>query len=171
MKHKPLRMLALVVAATSVSACMGSFVLTRGLYRWNETVTDSKVVNNVIFWALNIVPIYSLCVTGDAVIFNFIEFWTGKNLLADAGPGADRVAVAVADDGTITVTRGGEHFLLVPRGPNRVDVLVDGVRKGSAERTATGGVVAFDDEGRELGVVTPEELEIGAELAAGSIIR
>src|SRR4051794_34069254 len=105
--------LSLVVAA-ALSACMGSFVLTKKLYAWNDAVTGSKIVNNIIFWALNVIPIYSLAVTGDAVILNFIEFWTGTNILAD-NAGVDpnaRAAVAVVDngDGSITVTRGSEVF-------------------------------------------------------------
>ena len=174
MKNFP-RLLAMSLIAGLLSACMGSFVLTRKLYAWNETVTGSKVVNNVIFWALNIVPIYSFAVGGDAFILNLIEFWTGTNLLADdaaaGGAGGDRVAVVANDDGTVTVTKGAERFVLVPHSADRVDVVVNGARVGSAERTANGGVVAFDAQGQEIGVVTPEEAELGADLAAKALSR
>lgn len=168
------RLLTFSVVLAAVSGCMGSFVLTKKLYGWNESVTGNKIVNNLIFWGLNIVPVYSLAVAGDALILNLIEFWTGNKMIADASDaaGADdgrRVAVVENEDGTLTVTRGGERFVLVPRGADRLDIVVDGAMVGSAERTATGGVVAFDAQGRELGVVTPEEAELGARLAAAAL--
>lgn len=166
-----IRLVAAVAVVTLASACMGSFVLTKGLYNWNDHVTGSKVVNNIIFWALNILPIYSLAVTGDAVIFNTIEFWTGKNLLADANdaPGKARVVVVENADGSVTVTRGAEQFVLVPNGSDRVDVVVNGKKVGAAERTKTGGMVAYDERGQEIAVVTPEEAEVGSTVAARAI--
>lgn len=64
------------------TACMGSFKLLKMIYNWNEKATDIKIVNNVLFWILNIIPVYSIAVFLDAVIFNLVEFWTGSNPLA-----------------------------------------------------------------------------------------
>lgn len=171
MKKLP-RLLALAVVTGSFSGCMGSFVLTRKLYAWNESVTNNKLVNQLIFWGLNIVPIYSLAVTGDAFILNLIEFWTGNKLLADASStdadDGEEVAVVESEGGALIVTRGVERFVLVPRGSDRVEIFVDGASVGVAERTAAGGIVAFDARGQELGVITPEEAELGARLAAAA---
>src|SRR5699024_4124409 len=46
------------------------------------SVSDNKFVNNVLFWAMNIVPVYPLFAFGDVVVFNLIEFWSGSNPLA-----------------------------------------------------------------------------------------
>ena len=64
------------------TACLGSFELTQKLHHWNSNATSSKFVNNLLFWVLNIVPVYSIAVTVDAVIFNLIEFWGGSNPIA-----------------------------------------------------------------------------------------
>lgn len=68
--------------STTLTSCLGSFAAFNGLKDWNQRITDSKFVNNLIFWALNIVPVYGLFLTGDAIIFNLIEFWTGSNPIA-----------------------------------------------------------------------------------------
>ncbi len=160
------RTLTLSLVVLVAAGCMGSFVLTRKLYAWNESFTDSKMVNNLVFWGLNILPVYSLAVAGDAVILNLIEFWSGSNPLGDA-----KVTMVTNPDGTITLTRGDEVFVLVPRGDNRVDVLVDGALAGSAEHTDVGGIVAFDASGHEIGVVTPEEVEVSERVVAAELAR
>lgn len=71
----------LAVAILSTS-CLGSFHAVSSLKTWNDSVSDSKFVNNVLFWAMNIVPVYPLFVLGDAVVFNLVEFWSGSNPLA-----------------------------------------------------------------------------------------
>lgn len=86
MKNKTFRTIA-VLALTAVvgftqTSCMGSFKLLRSLYSWNESATDNKIANNIIFWAFNIIPVYSIAVFVDAVVLNLIEFWTGSNPIA-----------------------------------------------------------------------------------------
>ncbi|GGE38042.1 hypothetical protein GCM10010832_17890 [Psychroflexus planctonicus] len=39
-------------------------------------------MDNLVFWALNIVPVYSLFLAGDVFLFNLLEFWTGSNPIA-----------------------------------------------------------------------------------------
>lgn len=72
-------MLSLAFLCTS---CLGSFSAFNGLKDWNQDVTNNKFVNNAIFWGLNIIPVYSIFLFGDAVIFNLMEFWTGSNPIA-----------------------------------------------------------------------------------------
>ena len=64
------------------SSCMGKFALLKKLYSWNEKATGNKFLDNLLFWILNIVPVYSIVVFVDAVILNLIEFWTGVNPIA-----------------------------------------------------------------------------------------
>ena len=41
-----------LIAASSValSGCFGSFALTSKLHNWNGSVSDSKFVNELVFW-------------------------------------------------------------------------------------------------------------------------
>lgn len=64
------------------SSCLGSFSAFNNLKDWNQDVTDSKFVNNAIFWGLCIIPVYGLFFVGDVLIFNTLEFWTGSNPIA-----------------------------------------------------------------------------------------
>ncbi|WP_321426752.1 DUF3332 domain-containing protein [uncultured Bacteroides sp.] len=67
-----------------LSSCVGSFSLFNKLVTWNQNVSD-KFVNEVVFLALNIVPVYGVCYLADAVVINSIEFWTGSNPVAKVG--------------------------------------------------------------------------------------
>ncbi|MDD4636227.1 MAG: DUF3332 domain-containing protein [Bacteroidales bacterium] len=75
---------ALIGATTLFSSCIGSFKLTNKVLDWNKTIGD-KFVNEVVFVAMHIVPVYQLSIFADAVILNSIEFWTGENPVVKAG--------------------------------------------------------------------------------------
>lgn len=73
---------ALAATLLTQTGCLGSFTLTKNVLEFNNTVTNDKIVNNLIFWVMNIIPVYSVVVFVDAVILNLIEFWTGENPIA-----------------------------------------------------------------------------------------
>ena len=76
---------ALLLSATIIlTSCIGSFRLTNNIKDWNEGVS-SKWVNEVIFVALHIVPVYQIAIFVDAVVLNSVEFWTGSNLVVEPG--------------------------------------------------------------------------------------
>ncbi len=60
------------------SSCMGSFSLWNKLLAWNDTLGD-KYVNELVFLALWIVPVYELAMLADVLVLNSIEFWSGEN--------------------------------------------------------------------------------------------
>lgn len=64
------------------NSCLGSFSAFNNLRDWNDGLTDSKFLDNLVFWVLNIVPVYGLFFLGDVIIFNVIEFWSGSNPIA-----------------------------------------------------------------------------------------
>jgi len=72
-------MAAILLTQTS---CLGSFVLTKSLLEFNTTVTNDKIVNNLVFMGLCILPVYEIALFVDAVALNLIEFWTGENPVA-----------------------------------------------------------------------------------------
>ena len=116
-----LRLVATIAAVATATGCMGSFALTKMVYGWNESVTGNKIINNVIFWGLNILPVYSIAVTVDVVILNTIEFWTGTKLIADASVEGDtRVAVSERDDGALVVIRGAVVYTLIPESADQI---------------------------------------------------
>lgn len=65
---------------SSMTSCMGKFALTRNLYTWNDQVSN-KFVNEILFVAFWIVPVYEVCGLADLLVLNSIEFWSGDNPL------------------------------------------------------------------------------------------
>jgi len=78
------RIITLVVLAFFIAAntgCYGSFALTKKIYKWNGSL-GNKWVKSIVFWVLEIVPVYEVCAWVDVVVLNTIEFWLGSNPLA-----------------------------------------------------------------------------------------
>jgi len=63
---------------------MGKFVAHGKLAAWNMQATGEKWLNELIFIGLVVIPVYEIAWLADAVIFNSVEFWTGKNPMAAA---------------------------------------------------------------------------------------
>ena len=99
------RMIAVCVLAGLLplaSGCFGSFGMTRKVYGFNKQVSSDKWVREIVFLVLVIVPIYGLATLADGLIFNLIEFWTGRNpVLAEDG---DSQTIRTAE-GSATLTR------------------------------------------------------------------
>jgi len=70
----------------SVASCFGNFALTRKVYNFNKGIGDKSIVGGAIrtllFWGMNIVPIYYFAGLIDLFILNLIECLTGSNPLA-----------------------------------------------------------------------------------------
>lgn len=83
MKKKYLSVaLVLALAASMVStSCIGSFALTNKLLSWNKTISN-KFVNELVFFAFWIIPVYEVSSLADVLVFNSIEFWSGNNPVA-----------------------------------------------------------------------------------------
>ncbi|OJU48164.1 MAG: hypothetical protein BGN96_05295 [Bacteroidales bacterium 45-6] len=68
----------LIAGSITFSSCIGSFSLTHKVLSWNQTL-DNKFVNELVFIALHIVPVYPVAIVIDGLVINSIEFWTGDN--------------------------------------------------------------------------------------------
>jgi hypothetical protein len=120
-------LLALVLSFALImqTGCYGSFSLTKKVYEFNGNVGD-KFINTVVFWVLNIVPVYSIAVFLDAVLFNLIEFWTGSNPLAMNEGDIDQQIIKAGDlEYLITTTRNNIHIeqLVGPQQGESADII------------------------------------------------
>ena len=117
---KKLTICTLLSASVLFSSCLGSFSAFNGLRDWNDGLTNSKFVDNLVFWALNIVPVYGLFMFGDVFIFNVIEFWSGSN----------PIAMKEGDREVQIVEKDGNTFEMVAT-KNRLQLkVIEGERKG-----------------------------------------
>ena len=83
MKTKLITKTIAIVLASSIlfQSCIGSFSLTKKYWEWNNSATDNKFLNAIIFWIIGHV-VTSATLFIDVVILNTIEFWTDSNPLA-----------------------------------------------------------------------------------------
>lgn len=63
------------------TSCIGSFALTNKILSWNHSV-GNKFVNELVFIAFWIVPVYEVSALADVLVINSIEFWSGNNPVA-----------------------------------------------------------------------------------------
>lgn len=75
---------ALLGGSLLFSSCIGSFALWNQLKDWNQGI-GNKFVNELVFLAFNIIPVYGVAYFADVVVLNSIEFWSGSNPLAEVG--------------------------------------------------------------------------------------
>lgn len=85
MKEKKLTLVAVLLSGSLLfSSCVGSFGLFNRLSTWNQSV-GNKFVNELVFLAFNIVPVYGVAYLADVLVINSIEFWSGSNPMANVG--------------------------------------------------------------------------------------
>ena len=86
MKKSNLNLAATVMicGAFLFSSCIGSFGLHSKLVNWNQSI-GTKFVNELVYLACNIIPVYPVCYLADALVINSIEFWSGSNPMANVG--------------------------------------------------------------------------------------
>lgn len=140
---------AVVLAAgVLLSGCYGPFNLTRRLYQWNSQVGD-KWEKELVFLLLVALPVYQLTTFGDAVVFNSMEFWTGRN---PVDPPTKKSAIPQ----TRRLARGDQEVLLTyastPAGAN---LLIEQFRRGQGVggfrvEQRNGRTAGYDDDGRLL---------------------
>lgn len=121
----------LLAGSLTMSSCIGSFRLTNKVLAWNQTL-DNKFVNELVFLALNIVPVYPVSLLIDGVVINSIEFWTGENPM-EAGivkkvQGKDGVyTVETLKDGYKIKNESGQQMNLVyDKKTNTWNMVADG---------------------------------------------
>ncbi len=90
-----------IAASLGLSSCIGSFALTNRLMSWNKTISN-KFVNELVFVAFWILPVYEVSTIADILVLNSIEFWSGSNPMACSTQhikGADGRSYLVKCDG------------------------------------------------------------------------
>lgn len=61
--------------------CIGQMGMSGKVRQFNLEATESRWGREILFVALMVLPVYEFASMLDVIIFNSIEFWTGKNPL------------------------------------------------------------------------------------------
>lgn len=80
-KYFTVALVLLLCGSFVTTSCIGSFSLTNKLLSWNKQV-GNKFVNELVFFAFWILPVYEVSCLADVVVLNSIEFWSGSNPVA-----------------------------------------------------------------------------------------
>ena len=80
MKKNPILVSAILGIAVllPLQSCIGSFALTQKVIKWNNQV-GSKFINELVFFAFWLIPVYEVTSIADLFVLNSIEFWSGNN--------------------------------------------------------------------------------------------
>ena len=111
-KSKTLLVCAILSGSVLFSSCIGSFGLWNSLKDWNQGVSN-KFVNELIFLAFHIVPVYEIAYLADVLVLNSIEFWSGSNPTASIGEvktvqGENGEYLVKTNENGYTITKKGE---------------------------------------------------------------
>lgn len=117
MKKNPIKVSLLIAAACAVplQSCIGSFGLTHKVLDWNNQV-GTKFVNELVFFAFWVLPVYEVTAIADLLVLNSIEFWSGNNPVEASTKviDTDQGRYYIACDGkgyTVTAPNGDEMRL------------------------------------------------------------
>jgi len=175
--QRPHRMAACALAVALVaSGCYGPFTLTRKVYNWNGQVSDDRWVVEGVFLICSILPVYYIAGAADAIIFNSVEFWTGKSMLA-SGDGIAKTKRIVRKDSETILTRmpgpeGDELWIQQSRpgqpatslrirrvGHDMVAMNSDGAMLFTAKTLENGAVVVTDASGHQMAQYSDDQVK------------
>ena len=161
----------LVVALCSsllFTSCIGSFKLTNKLLTWNQSI-NTKFVNELVFIAFWIIPVYEVSALADVLVVNSIEFWTGDNPVADVGT----VKKVETKDGIYTVeTKADGYHIENQDGQNSVDLVFNKMDK-SWNLEANGQetkLLQFTENGDEVVMYLPDGKEMNVPLNEAGVL-
>lgn len=102
-------LIALIMAASfTLSGCYGSYALFHKVHKFNGELGD-KWINSVVHFIANVIPVYSIVIVCDILVFNTIEFWTGNNVLAsgdsyqETDANGNQISAVKNEDGSLSV--------------------------------------------------------------------
>lgn len=168
MKKKSFTILTAAAIASSImfSSCIGSFGLTNKLLTWNRGI-DSKFVNELVFVAFWIVPVYEISALADLLVINSIEFWSGSNPVADVG----NVKTIDGKDGIYTVETKADGYHIEKDGEKAVDLVFNETDKSwSVEAGGESTKLLKFNSDDEVVMYLPDGKEMNVELSQAGVM-
>lgn len=110
---KRLAVCAVLGGSLMLSSCIGSFGLWNNLKGWNQGI-GNKFVNEIVFFAFHVIPVYEVAYLADILVINSIEFWSGSNPVAEIGTiktvkGENGEYLVRTNEDGYTITKKGEE--------------------------------------------------------------
>lgn len=131
----------LMVVGFFVSGCTGSFNVTRNIYKIHRS-QENKWVDEVIFLAFAIIPVYGIGILADGVIFNSIEFWSGENPITASKSDYLNDDIVIERSAVGAVAKDKSGMVLY-----------------TSTKDANGGVAVYDANEKLVRYFSPEEVK------------
>lgn len=128
------------------TGCIGNFGLSGKVRAFNLDVSQDRWGREIVFVVLYVVPVYPFAGFLDILVFNSIEFWTGKNPIN----GSASVTPIAMDEWT---TEDGTKVTMKGLPDNSIDVNVvkpDGETRFFNMTRTEEGVTARDEAGNVI---------------------
>lgn len=133
--------MCLAIFVVLVSGCTGSFNVTKNIHKFHRT-QENKWVDEAIFLGCALLPVYGLGMLGDAVIFNTVEFWSGKNPI--------KVSMSNSPDKDVILERSAEGVVAKDK---------FGSLLYTSTKDSEGGVSVYDGDKMLVRYFSPEEVQ------------
>lgn len=172
-KSKVTAMCAILSGSLLFSSCIGSFGLWNRLKDWNMNI-GNKFVNEIVFLAFHIVPVYEVAYLADVLVLNSIEFWSGSNPVAEVGTiktihgESGDYFVRTNEDG-YTIVKEGEEEKPLDLVYNQENRTWSAVAEGQTFELITmneDGTITFKQKDGTPMTVTPDQFGTAAARAA-----
>ena len=155
MKREKLTLVAVLLSGSLLfSSCVGSFGLFNRLSSWNQSI-GSKFVNELVFLAFNIVPVYGVSYLADALVINSIEFWSGSNPMANVGDVKNGNYMVKTLENGYSITKEGETAsmdLIYNKEANTWNVVANGENAELIKMNNDGTADLFLPNGEKMNV-------------------
>ncbi|NDV81944.1 DUF3332 domain-containing protein [Bacteroides sp. 51] len=154
-----LALVCVLCSSILFSSCIGSFALFNKVKTWNQGI-GNKFVNELVFVALNIVPVYGVVYLADILVINSIEFWSGDNPVASVGEvktvkgeNGDYLVETLENGYSITNENGDQAMeLLYNKEANTWSVVSDGVSSDLIKINDDGTAQLYLPDGNSMNV-------------------
>lgn len=166
-KHLTVFVATVLAGSMLFTSCIGSFGLSNKLLSWNRNI-DSKFVNELVFIAFWIVPVYEISALADILVLNSIEFWSGNNPVADVGS----VKKIDGKDGVYTVETQADGYHIQKEGEEKGVDLVFNSTDNSWNVEANGEthkLLKFENDD-EVVMYLPDGKEMNVELNQAGVM-
>lgn len=148
---------SILVFAFLAAGCTGSFNLTKKVYNFHRSQSD-KWADELCFLLVALTPIYGLATFADAIVFNSIEFWSGKNPVEASAQAQSRIAQNGQDKVLMTynaktdqvhVASAANHGVIFERSATAVTAKNEkGQVLYSSVQSESGDVTIYDGKGK-----------------------
>ena len=110
-KTKMMLICSILSGSLLFSSCIGSFGLWSNLKDWNQGL-GNKFVNEIVFLAFHVVPVYEVAYLADVLVLNSIEFWSGSNPVAEVGS----IKTVIGENGEYLVRTNADGYTITKKG-------------------------------------------------------